>query len=139
MLFLFGAEKRICAFSGAPRWTIINCPFCLTSKVLSYMAGQNAHSRSRLFSRKAVLCVRSRSRLPIGVHSSRTGKTLSTPCLTVSSSHKSSSKTWKITKKRTPSRCSFFMAQRRGFEPPVRFRRTHDFQSCSLNHSDISA
>ena len=32
-----------------------------------------------------------------------------------------------------------FLAQRRGFEPPVRFRRTHDFQSCSLNHSDISA
>ena len=32
-----------------------------------------------------------------------------------------------------------FMAQRRGFEPPVGFRPTHDFQSCSLNHSDISA
>ena len=31
------------------------------------------------------------------------------------------------------------MAQRRGFEPPVSFRPTHDFQSCSLNHSDISA
>ena len=23
-------KKRICAFSGAPRWAIINCPFCLT-------------------------------------------------------------------------------------------------------------
>ena len=33
----------------------------------------------------------------------------------------------------------YLLAQRRGFEPPVRFRRTHDFQSCSLNHSDISA
>ena len=32
-----------------------------------------------------------------------------------------------------------FLAQRRGFEPPVGFRPTHDFQSCSLNHSDISA
>ena len=31
------------------------------------------------------------------------------------------------------------MAQRRGFEPPVSFWPTHDFQSCSLNHSDISA
>ena len=31
------------------------------------------------------------------------------------------------------------MAQRRGFEPPVGFRPTHDFQSCSLNRSDISA
>ncbi len=33
----------------------------------------------------------------------------------------------------------FSLAQRRGFEPPVSFRPTHDFQSCSLNHSDISA
>ena len=34
---------------------------------------------------------------------------------------------------------SFLLAQRRGFEPPVSFWPTHDFQSCSLNHSDISA
>ncbi len=33
----------------------------------------------------------------------------------------------------------FCLAQRRGFEPPVSFQPTHDFQSCSLNHSDISA
>ena len=26
-----GAEKRILAFSGAPRWTIINCPVCCHS------------------------------------------------------------------------------------------------------------
>lgn len=26
----------------------------------------------------------------------------------------------------------YFLAQRRGFEPPVRFRRTHDFQSQSV-------
>ncbi len=42
-------------------------------------------------------------------------------------------------KEHTSLVCSFVLAQRRGFEPPVRFRRTHDFQSCSLNHSDISA
>ncbi len=42
--------------------------------------------------------------------------------------------------KRTPVfGCSFCLAQRRGFEPPVSFQPTHDFQSCSLNHSDISA
>ena len=33
----------------------------------------------------------------------------------------------------------FFVAQRRGFEPPDQFSQSHDFQSCSLNHSDISA
>ena len=44
-----------------------------------------------------------------------------------------------INKKRTLQKGAFLLAQRRGFEPPVRFRRTHDFQSCSLNHSDISA
>ena len=43
-------------------------------------------------------------------------------------------------KQKTPhQKGCFCLAQRRGFEPPVRFRRTHDFQSCSLNHSDISA
>ena len=47
-VFLFGAEKRICAFSGAPRWTIINCPFCLMRKRSSLFARQNACSRSRL-------------------------------------------------------------------------------------------
>ena len=31
------------------------------------------------------------------------------------------------------------MAQRRGFEPPDESPPSHDFQSCSLNHSDISA
>ena len=41
--------------------------------------------------------------------------------------------------KNAPEMGAFSLAQRRGFEPPVRFRRTHDFQSCSLNHSDISA
>ncbi len=39
------------------------------------------------FSRKAVLCVRSRSRLPIGVRLSRPYKALSTLCLTGNSSH----------------------------------------------------
>nr|DAQ17130.1 MAG TPA: hypothetical protein [Inoviridae sp.] len=29
------------------------------------------------------------------------------------------------------------MAQRRGFEPPVGFRPTHDFQSCAFDHSAI--
>ena len=31
-VFFVGAEKRILAFSGAPRWTIINCPGCLMKK-----------------------------------------------------------------------------------------------------------
>ena len=31
------------------------------------------------------------------------------------------------------------LAQRRGFEPPDESPPSHDFQSCSLNHSDISA
>ena len=31
------------------------------------------------------------------------------------------------------------MAQREGFEPSVPLRGTHDFQSCSLGRSDISA
>ena len=42
-------------------------------------------------------------------------------------------------RKNAPVNGCVCVAQRRGFEPPVRFRRTHDFQSCSLNHSDISA
>ena len=29
-------------------------------------------------------------------------------------------------------------AERRGFEPRIRFWRIHTFQACSLNHSDIS-
>ena len=33
----------------------------------------------------------------------------------------------------------FCVAQRRGFEPPDESPPSHDFQSCSLNHSDISA
>ena len=32
-----------------------------------------------------------------------------------------------------------FLAQREGFEPSVPLRGTHDFQSCSLGRSDISA
>ena len=30
------------------------------------------------------------------------------------------------------------MAERGGFEPPVRCWRTHAFQACTLSHSDIS-
>ena len=30
------------------------------------------------------------------------------------------------------------LAEREGFEPSVRFWRTHTFQACSLNHSDTS-
>ena len=30
------------------------------------------------------------------------------------------------------------MAEREGFEPSVRFGRTHDFQSCAFDHSAIS-
>src|SRR6516165_11730160 len=30
------------------------------------------------------------------------------------------------------------MAEREGFEPSRRYKRLHDFQSCSFNHSDIS-
>ena len=30
------------------------------------------------------------------------------------------------------------MAEREGFEPSVRYHRTHDFQSCSLSRSDTS-
>ena len=30
------------------------------------------------------------------------------------------------------------MAERAGFEPAVRYLRTHAFQACSLNHSDTS-
>ncbi len=31
-----------------------------------------------------------------------------------------------------------YLAERVGFEPTVRFWRTHDFQSCSFDPSDIS-
>jgi hypothetical protein len=30
------------------------------------------------------------------------------------------------------------LAEREGFEPSVRYKRTHAFQACSLNRSDIS-
>ena len=30
------------------------------------------------------------------------------------------------------------LAEREGFEPSVRYHRTHDFQSCSLSRSDTS-
>ncbi len=42
-------------------------------------------------------------------------------------------------KKSASKRHSFYLAQRRGFEPPDESPPSHDFQSCSLNHSDISA
>ena len=42
-------------------------------------------------------------------------------------------------KKSADKRHSFYLAQRRGFEPPDESPPSHDFQSCSLNHSDISA
>lgn len=32
----------------------------------------------------------------------------------------------------------FFIAERKGFEPPVPFWSTHAFQACLLNHSSIS-
>ena len=44
-----------------------------------------------------------------------------------------------LRKKNTPKKGVYFLAQRRGFEPPDQFSQSHDFQSCSLNHSDISA
>jgi hypothetical protein len=31
-----------------------------------------------------------------------------------------------------------YCAERKGFEPPIHFRRIHAFQACSLNHSDTS-
>ncbi len=42
-------------------------------------------------------------------------------------------------RKKAPTRGAFFVAQRRRFELPDEFSPSHDFQSCSLNHSDISA
>ena len=44
-----------------------------------------------------------------------------------------------VLRKNAPTKGCVIVAQRRGFEPPVSFQPTHDFQSCSLNHSDISA
>ena len=48
---LVGAGDESRAFGGAPRWTIINCPFC--RQVVCYITriGQNARSRSRLHPR----------------------------------------------------------------------------------------
>ena len=40
---------------------------------------------------------------------------------------------------KSPRKAGFLLAQRRGFEPPDESPPSHDFQSCSLNHSDISA
>ena len=40
--------------------------------------------------------------------------------------------------KKPPSRWYFYLAERGGFEPPIRLWRIHDFQSCSFDHSDIS-
>ena len=42
-------------------------------------------------------------------------------------------------KSRIPSECSrFFVAERSGFEPEIRFCRIHAFQACLLSHSSIS-
>ena len=41
--------------------------------------------------------------------------------------------------KKTTPKGWLCVAQRRGFEPPDESPPSHDFQSCSLNHSDISA
>ena len=40
---------------------------------------------------------------------------------------------------KSPPKAGHSVAQRRGFEPPDESPPSHDFQSCSLNHSDISA
>lgn len=97
-------EKRIRAFSGAPRSTIINCRLCQQAPPFRIPQGKAFCSRKMA------------------------------PTLESSSINEVQHK-----KRDTPLRISFFVAQRRGFEPPVGFRPTHDFQSCSLNHSDISA
>ena len=60
---------------------VMRCPSAVRQSVLLAQNGS--------FSRKVVLCVRSRLRLSIGVHLSRPYKALSTPCLTGNSSHKS--------------------------------------------------
>ncbi len=36
-----------------------------------------------------------------------------------------------------PRKSGLELADREGFEPSVRFRRTHDFQSCAFDHSAI--
>ena len=44
-----------------------------------------------------------------------------------------------LKQKTTRKGCFFIlMAEREGFEPSVRFGRTHDFQSCAFDHSAIS-
>ena len=48
---LVGAGDESLAFGGAPRWTIINCPFCRQFCRYRYLIEQNAHSRSRLHPR----------------------------------------------------------------------------------------
>lgn len=42
------------------------------------------------------------------------------------------------TKLKTLRVFNFVFTEREGFEPSVRYERTHAFQACSLNHSDIS-
>ena len=44
-----------------------------------------------------------------------------------------------LRQEKSPPKAGHSMAQRRGFEPPDESPPSHDFQSCSLNHSDISA
>ncbi len=48
---LVGAGDESRAFGSAPRWTIINCPFCRQIFLLLLPFGQNARSRSRLHPR----------------------------------------------------------------------------------------
>lgn len=44
-----------------------------------------------------------------------------------------------IQKKKVIHRITFlYVAERQGFEPWVRYNRTHDFQSCSFSRSDTS-
>jgi hypothetical protein len=40
--------------------------------------------------------------------------------------------------KSVPTRNDMGMAEREGFEPSVRFWRTHTFQACSFDRSDTS-
>lgn len=40
--------------------------------------------------------------------------------------------------KNIPKKDIFVYAERVGFEPTIRFRRIHDFQSCPFNHSGTS-
>ena len=41
-------------------------------------------------------------------------------------------------KKDTVSWCLWYLAERKGFEPSIRYSRIHAFQACDLNHSSTS-